>query len=297
MVIRVGNYSLVPVVEIGEILIPPQTFLTDFSSADIEPHAHWLCPQFMDATSHRCRLSQHAWLIDAKGYRIIVDPCVGHQRNRPMLPYYHRIDSPLMQRLEALGVTPDSVDYVFCTHLHLDHVGWNTRLLNGRYVPTFPNARYLFSSIEDHYWKRELTGDLPKEEIYNDGVYAECIQPVIEAGLADIVEPGAKIADCLTLIEAAGHTIGHMAGVLESGHEGAVLAGDAFHHPIQVVYPDRHGHCFDADKARTTRRKLLDLCVERDFWLVPAHFRAPHACKIRKSEGKYHIDWVDGDST
>ena len=290
---RIGQATLRPVVEIEEIRIPPQTFISDITPGDIEPHAHWLCPQFMDPDSGDCRLSQHAWLIEANGRRILVDPCVGHRRNRPVLSFYHMIDSPLLERLDALGVSPECIDYVFCTHLHLDHVGWNTRLRDGRYVPTFPNARYLFSRAEDEYWKRELTGEMPKEEAFNDGVYAECIQPVIEAGLADMIEAGVRIADCLTLIEAAGHTIGHMAGVLESADEGAVLAGDALHHPLQVIYPDRRVHGFDPQRGRATRHKLLDICVQKNFWLAPAHFRAPHLCKVRKDKGSYRMEWPD----
>jgi glyoxylase-like metal-dependent hydrolase (beta-lactamase superfamily II) len=288
---RIGQATMQPIIEIDEILIPPQILIDDVSPADVEPHAHWLRPQYMDAQSGHCRLSQHAWLIEANDQRIIVDPCVGHQRHRPLLTYYHMIDSPLLERLESLGIPPESINYVFCTHLHLDHVGWNTRLKDGRYVPTFPNARYLFSRTEDSYWKRELTGDLPRAERYNEGVYAECIQPVIDAGLAERVEPGYEVADCLTLIEASGHTIGHMAGVLKDRGEGAVLAGDAFHHPLQVIYPDRHGPAFDSNRAQATRRRLLDLCVERDLWLAPAHFRAPHLCKVRRNADGYRIEW------
>jgi glyoxylase-like metal-dependent hydrolase (beta-lactamase superfamily II) len=291
---KIGQISLRPVVEIEEIRMPPQTFITDVTASDLEPHAHWLSPQFFDAEADRCRLSQHAWLIEAHGKRIVVDPCIGHQRNRPALPFYHLIDSPLLDHLWALGVAPEQVDYVFCTHLHLDHVGWNTRLQDGKYVPTFPNARYLMARVEDRFWRRELTGDLPAEEMfYNGGVYAECIQPVIDAGLVDLIDGGEHIADCLTLIEAAGHTIGHMAGVLESGGEGAVLAGDAIHHPIQVLFPDRPMHAFDPEQGRITRHRLLSLCAEKDYWLAPAHFRAPHVCKVRRAGAGYRMEWPD----
>jgi glyoxylase-like metal-dependent hydrolase (beta-lactamase superfamily II) len=293
MNMRIGQATLRPVVEIEEIRISPQVFISDITPDDIEPHARWLYPQFMDPASGDCRLSQHAWLIEASGKRILVDPCVGHRRHRPLLSFYHMIDSPMLDRLGALGISPESIDYVFCTHLHLDHVGWNTRLSDGRYVPTFPNARYLFSRAEDEYWKRELTGGMPKEEAFNDGVYAECVRPVIEAGLADMIEGDVRIADCLTLIEAAGHTVGHMAGVLESAGEGAVLAGDALHHPLQVIYPDRRVHGFDPQRGQATRHKLLDICVQRNFWLAPAHFRAPHLCKVRRDNAGYRMEWAD----
>jgi glyoxylase-like metal-dependent hydrolase (beta-lactamase superfamily II) len=292
MSMRVGQADIRPVIEIDNLPLPPQWFIGEITPADIEPHRHWLSPQFIDPDSGDWRLSQHAWLIEANGKRIVVDPCVGHQRHRPLLPFYHQIDSPLLTRLEALGVSPASIDYVFCTHLHLDHVGWNTRLYNGRYVPTFPNARYLIPRTEDGYWRRDLTGELPADEAFNAGVYGECIQPVIEAGLADLIEAGTRIADCLTLIDAAGHTIGHMAGVLESAGQGAVLVGDALHHPLQVLYPDRPMQAFDPKQAQATRHQLLDLCVEKNYWLAPAHFRAPHLCKVRKDDGHYRMEWA-----
>lgn len=250
---KIGAITLRPVVEIEQITMPAEVFISDITLDDVAPHLHWLSPQFFDATCHHCRLSQHAWLIEAHGKRIIVDPCVGHQRHRPVLPFFHMIDSPLLDNLAAMGVAPEEVDYVFCTHLHLDHVGWNTRLQNGRFVPTFPNARYLFSDAENEYWRRELTTGLAPDEVVNEGVYRECIQPVIDAGLADIIAPGLRIADCLTLIEAGGHTIGHLAGLLESEGEGAVLAGDAIHHPIQVLFPDRAIHGFDPACGQATR--------------------------------------------
>jgi glyoxylase-like metal-dependent hydrolase (beta-lactamase superfamily II) len=289
---QIGQATVRPVFEIGELALPPQMFVTDITDDDIERHIDWLAPRFFNAETRKCLLSQHAWLVEANGKRILVDPCVGHRRHRPALAFYHMIDSPLIANLEAMGVTTDSIDYVFCTHLHLDHVGWNTRLVDGRYVPTFPNARYIFSRTENDYWRRDLTGDLP-EEAFNAGVYGECIQPVIAAGLADMVDEGARIADCITLIEAAGHTIGHMAGILESGGEGAVLAGDAIHHPLQVAYLERRIHDHDEDLGRATRHKLLTLCAERDFWLAPAHFRAPHMCKVRKDQDGYRLDWSD----
>jgi glyoxylase-like metal-dependent hydrolase (beta-lactamase superfamily II) len=287
---RVGEIVIRPVLEIDEIAMPPQVFVSDITAADIDAHLHWLIPQFYDAQAGNCRLSHHAWLIEANGKRIMVDPCIGHRRHRPSLPFFHMIDSPFLQNLAALGVTPEEIDYVFCTHLHLDHCGWNTRLLDGRYVPTFPNARYLFSPTENAFWRRDIA-ELGMDGAGNEGVYAECVQPVIEAGLADMAHAGETIAGCLTLMEAAGHTIGHMAGVLESRNEGAVLAGDAIHHPLQVAFVDREMYGYDPVRARQTRHAILDLCAARDYWLAPAHFRAPFMCKIRKSEGGYGMIW------
>lgn len=292
---RIGEARIRPVIELDEIVMPPRTFVSDFGPDDLEACREALCPDYLDPGSGNCRLSHHAWLLEANGKRILVDPCVGAARDLPSLPFFHQIESSFLERLEALGAPAETIDYVFCTHLHCDHCGWNTRELDGRMVPTFPNATYFMSRVEEDFWRREAEG-LVDPEPFNAGVYAASVAPVIAAGLAKLVDGGERIADCITLIDAPGHTIGHLAGVLESGGEGAVLAGDAIHHPVQVIYPERHSHSHDPEQAGATRRKLLELCVERDFWLAPAHFRAPHLCKVRRVGDSYRMEWADEEA-
>jgi glyoxylase-like metal-dependent hydrolase (beta-lactamase superfamily II) len=291
---RVGAARMRPVVEQEVVLFPPTLCFSDYTPADLEPHADWLCPRHFDADSGQVKMSHHAWLIEANGKRILVDPCVGNGRSRPEMPFYHMLDTPFLDRLEALGAPPESIDYVFCTHLHVDHVGWNTRMKDGRMVPTFPNARYLLPRAENDFWSLDLQGKLPGFEVFNTGIYAECVLPVVEAGLAEMVEEGRRIADCITLLDAPGHTIGHMAGVLESKDEGAVLCGDAIHHPLEVLYPHRHTVQHDAARNEASVRMLLDLCAARDFWLAPQHFMPPHVCKVRKDGGAYRMEWPEG---
>jgi glyoxylase-like metal-dependent hydrolase (beta-lactamase superfamily II) len=290
--LQVGDAVMRPIFEIDEIRMPFETFLDNTTADEIRRCAQSLMPHYIDPESYACRLSQHAWLIEANGSRIVVDPCVGHQRHRPALPFYHQISSPLLDNLRNVGVQPEDVDFVFCTHLHLDHVGWNTRLDDGRYVPTFPNARYLFSAAEEAYWRRDLTGELSEEDAYyNGGVFVECILPIQQAGLAQLAKAGTRIAECLTIIDTPGHTIGHLAGLLESRGEGAVLAGDAIHHPLQVVFHDRPSHAYDVAQAHASRIKLLELCADKGYWLAPAHFRAPHVCRIAKENGRFRLQW------
>ncbi|MGE3690966.1 MAG: MBL fold metallo-hydrolase [Novosphingobium sp.] len=288
---RIGKADMRPVVEIDRIEITHQTLMNDFVPEDIAAHLGWLCPDHFNPVSGAFHLSQHAWLIEAGGKRILVDPCVGHMRDRPGIDYYHRIASPLIDRLTAMGAPPESIDYVFCTHLHLDHVGWNTRLQDGRWVPTFPNARYLLPRAEEAFWRQDIEGGLPGFHVFNSGIYTECVLPVIEAGLADLVDAGASVAGCLSLIDTPGHTIGHMAGVLESEGQGAVLCGDAIHHPIQVLHPTRPGPQHDSVQAGESRLMLLDLCAERDYWLAPAHFMPPHVCKVRREGEGFRMEW------
>ncbi|MBU6265946.1 MAG: MBL fold metallo-hydrolase [Sphingomonadales bacterium] len=297
---QIGQITIRPVIEFDRMPLPPQMFIEDFTPADAAPHLDWLAPRFHDPETGQCHLSQHAWLVEVPHEtgttRILVDPCVGHQRNRPALDFYHRKDSPMLDNLAALGVLPEAIDYVFCTHLHLDRVGWNTRLDNGEWVPTFPNAKYIFSRSDEDFWRRDAAGEFGEANVFNVDVYRECIAPVIAAGLHHLADPGETIAGCLTLIDAAGHTVGHIAGVLESEEQGAVLAGDAIHHPIQCVYPDRPIHADDREAARQTRHRLLGLCADRDFWLAPAHFMPPHVCKVRRDGDSYRLEWPEADA-
>lgn len=289
---RIGEATLRPVVEQDVLLFPPTVCIGDWTPADMAPHLAELAPAHVDAASGHLKMSHHAWLIEAGGKRILVDPCVGNGRNRPRLPFYDNLQTPWLDRLEALGAHPETIDYVFCTHMHVDHVGWNTRAVDGRMVPTFPNARYLMPRAEDEFWRQDLEGKLPPSAAYNAGIYAECVAPVFAAGLGELVEEGTTIAGCLSLVDACGHTPGHMAGVLESAGQGAVLCGDAIHHPIEVLHPDRHGPQYDPVQSAATVRRLLDLCADRDYWLAPQHFMPPHLCKVRREGAGYRMEWA-----
>lgn len=289
---KIGDAVMHPVIEMDMVLFAPEMIcFADYTPADLAAHADEMIPRFVDAASGQMKMSHHAWLIEVSGKRILVDPCVGNGRSRPQIPMYDNLETPWLSRLEALGADPESIDYVFCTHLHVDHVGWNTRLDNGRMVPTFPNARYLMPKAEDEYWRLDLDGRLPAKDGYNTGIYAECVLPVLEAGLGELVGEGARIADCISLLETPGHTIGHMAGMLESGGEGAVLCGDVIHHPLQMHYLHRHGHQHDGAQNEASVRRLLDICADKDYWLAPGHFMPPHVCKVRKAGSAYRMEW------
>jgi glyoxylase-like metal-dependent hydrolase (beta-lactamase superfamily II) len=290
---KIGEARMRPVVEQACVEYPPQTCYDGAGPADYAGEAGWLYPRFINPENEQLKFSHHAWLIETGGKRVLVDPCVGNLRNRPGADFFHMLDTPWLERLAALGAQPESIDYVFCTHLHVDHVGWNTRLQDGRYVPTFPNARYLLPRAEDAFWKLDLEGKLQGFHAFNSGIYAECVLPVIEAGLAEFVDEGDCVEGCIGLIDTPGHTPGHMAGVLESAGQGAVLCGDAVHHPIHVIHPERPGPQDDWVKAGYSRRKILDLCAERDYWLAPAHFQPPHVCKVRKVGEGYRMEWPE----
>ncbi len=262
--------------------------------AALAPHLDWLTPAHYRPGEDALMLSHHSWLVRTAAGTVLVDPCVGNGRDRPALPFYHRLDTPWLERLNALGLAPEDIDFVVCTHLHVDHCGWNTRLEDGRWVPAFPNARYVFSRLEHDYWAEQESVPAPRFA-FNAGVYADSVKPVVDAGLALLVEDveGFSFAAGFTLMAAPGHTPGHMAVVLDAGADGALFCGDVVHSPVQICFPDwRSSSSFDDQQAIASRRRVLDMCADSGYLLATAHFPAPHACRIeRDGVGAYRPHW------
>ena len=191
-------------------------------------------------------------MVRTPHHTIVVDTCVGNDRKRS-LPIWDHMRTDYPERLAAAGVRPEEVDYVFCTHMHVDHVGWNTRLENGRFVPTFPNAKYLFHRTEWEHWKAT------EEEIQAE-VVKDSLLPIVDAGLAEMVENDHVIEDGVRLLPTPGHTPGHCGLVLGTKEEGdAVVTGDLIHHPFLVAEPDWPSRvCWDPEMAVRTRRAFVE---------------------------------------
>jgi glyoxylase-like metal-dependent hydrolase (beta-lactamase superfamily II) len=197
------------------------------------------------------------------------------------------LNTPWLERLGVAGAAPQDIDLVICTHLHSDHCGWNTTLVDGEWVPTFPSARYVFSRADEQYW---AAGQDDPQLAYNAGVYADSVFPIIEAGQAMIVDGTLEVTRGLTLEPAPGHTPGHLKVTLESDGEGIVFAGDSMHHALQVAYPALNtGGCFDPAAAESSRRSILATCADRGFLLAPAHFPAPHAFRVERAGDGFRL--------
>jgi glyoxylase-like metal-dependent hydrolase (beta-lactamase superfamily II) len=236
-----------------------------------------MVPAHYDPASGKLKLSVHSWLVRAGGRTILIDACVGNDKPRPNRPMWHMMKTPYLERLARAGARPEQVDVVMCTHLHNDHVGWNTRLHDGRWVPTFPNARYLFNRTDyDHF----QTVDAVKQP-GNAAAFRDSVQPVVESGRADLVSGVHAVDEHLTLEQAPGHTPGTMAITLVSRGARALFCGDIMHEPIQVYHPEWNSFaCEDAVNARTSRRKVLEQCAGTGALLMPTHFGAPFVCHI-----------------
>jgi len=255
-------------------------FLPGLARERFEKHLSWMVPVHYNPARDRLITSNHSWLIRIGGRTILLDTCAGNHKERPWLPRFHRQETPFLERLHAAGVLPEQIDIVLCTHLHADHVGWNTRLENGRWVPTFPNARYLYSRIEDEHWNPEV-GDRRARNPARARVYDDSVSPVIAAGQAVLIETEHTIDDRLIVKPAPGHTPGHVLLDMRDGGEAAVFCGDVIHHPVQVYEPSWNMRSDEQPAvAYATRRRVLEFCAESRALLFPTHFTAPHVVAI-----------------
>ena len=266
--LKVGRLTISAVVERAGPTRP--TFLfPDASPERVERHRDWLAPHLLDERG-RLLQSVHSLVVDAPGLRMLVDTCIGNDKPRGLLGG-QALQTGFLKSLEEAGCKRDAVDAVICTHLHVDHVGWNTRLADGRWVPTFPRARYLFERSEWEHWSKQ-DGD------EYGPIIADSVRPIVEAGRADLVASDHRIGDELWLEPTPGHTPGHVSLRLASQGEHAVITGDLMHAPIQCGEPGWQSHFdSDPDQARETRRAFLAGCANRDVWVLGTHFHAPTA--------------------
>jgi glyoxylase-like metal-dependent hydrolase (beta-lactamase superfamily II) len=286
------------ITRVGELLgfasLPPQDYFVGFERELLGRHLDWLVPHHYSQEHDRLITSVHSWLIRTDQQTVLLDCCAGNHKNRPGFARFHQLDTPFLQRLHEAGAAPEDIDVVLCTHLHADHVGWNTMLRGGRWVPTFPNAKYLFSRSESEWGDPRrnpaIAGDLLRTNSYIDSVL-----PVIESGQAELIDGSFSIGDTLLIEAAPGHTRGHIALKLEDREGRAVFCGDVVHHPLQVYAPRwNSSFCELPEEARATRRRILEYCAESGALLFPGHFGAPHVAKIARAGEAFSLRFVEG---
>jgi glyoxylase-like metal-dependent hydrolase (beta-lactamase superfamily II) len=251
----------------------PTWLLPDATPEAVERHRDWLAPHFLDDQG-RFLQSIHAFLVQAPGFTALVDTCVGNDKDRGGRAPFHMMRTRFLDDLGAAGCSPEAVDLVVCTHLHVDHVGWNTRLDGGCWVPTFPRARHLFARREWEHWSAEDAPDTRR-------IVADSVQPILDAGLADLVDVDHRVSSEMWLEPTPGHTPGHVSVRLRSGGAEAVITGDLMHCPVQVAEPQWGSH-FDTDveQARKTRRSFCERYADTDVTVLGTHFHHPTAGRI-----------------
>ena len=256
-------------------------FLTQATPAELRK-LPWLYPHFVD-DEDRLLLSIHALLVEAPGLRLVVDTCIGNDKPRAMTGP-GGLQTKFLDAFHATGWTRESVDTVVCTHLHVDHVGWNTMLEGGRFVPTFPNARYLIGRTEFDHWSAE--GDTEQQEILSDSV-----KPILEAGLADFVELNHVLSPNVRLTPTTGHTPGHVSVVIESEGQKAVITGDMTHHPCQLAHPN-WSPSFDSDKqaAAVTRARMFAEWADEPTLVIGTHYAGPTAGRVVRDGAAFRFE-------
>ena len=244
----------------------------------------WMQPHFMDEAGNLIT-SIHALVIDDGEKRIVVDTCIGNDKQRN-IPSWTNLQTDFLKDLEQAGYPRESIDMVMCTHLHVDHVGWNTMLVDGRWIPTFPNARYLMAEKEWRYWNSHA-----EEEAYGP-VIEDSVRPIVESGLAEFVEEDHELTSEVRLISTPGHTPGHVSVLIESEGSRGLITGDCIHHPVQMTRTDWCSSAdFDQDQGQTTRESLLKRYVDSDVLVIGTHFATPTAGYIKSlEEGSYWLD-------
>jgi glyoxylase-like metal-dependent hydrolase (beta-lactamase superfamily II) len=288
MTYRIGEVRLERVVESQFAVLDPYELYPDFSPQHLADNLDWLAPTFYDVNDKRLVIAIQGFVVRSHGKTILVDTCVGDCKERQRASF-HQKQWNWLDRLQQAGVAPEEVDYVVCSHFHVDHVGWNTREVDGRWAPTFPNARYLFAKAEWDFWWSEngawgrgRTGDYMKDSVL----------PVAEAGLVDLVEMDHRIDPCVSLMPAPGHTPGHTCVLISSHGRQAVLAGDLMHTPLQLRYPEWSTRfCADAALSRKTRVSFIERYADSEVLVLPAHFPAPTAGYIRRGGQGFQFEF------
>jgi glyoxylase-like metal-dependent hydrolase (beta-lactamase superfamily II) len=266
-----GEVTITRVVEIPRSAYPTTSMLPEATPAAIARHHGWLKPDFFDESTGDLGSRIQTWVVRMPGRVILIDTGVGNGKTRHESPLWNNRQGTWLDDLAAVGVTPERVDTVVCTHLHVDHVGWNTRREGERWVPTFPNARYVVHGEEWEFWRWETEhGREPS------GCIADSVLPVVADGRVDLVGPDARIAPGLAFEPTPGHTPGHVAVRLSTPGGEAVFAGDLMHRTVQVAEPQWNSQfCHDGARARKTREAFVERHADSGVLVLPAHFPRP----------------------
>jgi len=263
--IWLGEVSVTSVVEIGRSSFPTASMLPDSTPDAIAAHHAWLKPHFYDEAVGDLGSRIQTFVVRTPRHTVLIDTCVGNDKDRAGNALWHMRAGTYLDDLEAAGVRPPDVDYVVCTHLHVDHVGWNTRLVEGRWLPTFLRATYVFAGEEWEYWRHE-----------QDLCIADSVVPVVEAGQVMLVDSHHAVDAWLTFEPSPGHTPGHVCVRLSTGAGEAVFTGDLMHRTVQVAEPQWSSRfCYDPKRAAVTRREFVERHADSGVLVLAAHFPRP----------------------
>jgi glyoxylase-like metal-dependent hydrolase (beta-lactamase superfamily II) len=284
---RLGSSELIRILEFHGPTHDADWMLPGVSHSALAANASWLCPDYYMPITNRLVFSFQIWLLKAGANIVLIDTGVGNCKHRPA-PAQNMINTPVLDWFRAIGVPPERVTHVVQTHLHGDHVGWNTRWEDGRWVPTFQNATYYLPELD---WcacdARYRAGEI---DIYG-GAVADSVVPIVDAGLARFLRAGDQVADCLTALPAPGHTPGHLVFLLRDGSEEFLFTGDVLHSPMQVLDPLMNSRwCEDAHDARASRVDVLRRAARNGATIIPAHAKSLRGWRVSERDGRFSVE-------
>ena len=263
--LTLGETTIASIVEIDRSSFPTPSMLPDSTAEAVARHFPWLKPHFFDERVGDLASRIQTFVVRTPDHLVVVDTCVGNDKHREEAPVWHLRRGGWLDDLRSAGVAPERVDLVICTHLHVDHVGWNTHLVDGRWTPTFPNATYLFAGEEWEYWRHE-----------KDTCIADSVVPIVEAGRARLVTSDHVVDPWLRFEPTPGHTPGHVCVRLTTSAGDAVFSGDLMHRVVQVAEPQWSSRfCYDGKRAAETRREFIERHADTGTLILAAHFPRP----------------------
>ena len=278
---RIGDVTITKVVELA--VTGGSRFILPQATYEAVLPIGWLQPDFADERG-RLKMSIHALVVETPARRIIVDTCLGNDKENRRIPNWNKLQTSFLSDLAAAGYARDTIDTVVCTHLHVDHVGWNTMLIDGRWVPTFPNARYLMGRVEYAHW----TSQPEREDMVT--ILADSVAPVWDAGLVDLVETNHRICEEISLVPTVGHTPGHVSVRIVSQGEEALITGDFMHHPCQIARPDWSSTAdFHPVLARQTREQILPRLAGTPTLVIGTHFAGRTAGHVMRDGEAFRL--------
>jgi glyoxylase-like metal-dependent hydrolase (beta-lactamase superfamily II) len=279
---KIGAIEITPVIELeiagGTRFILPQ------ASREEVLKIGWLQPHFADPEG-RLKMAVQSFLVKTPTQRIIVDTGLGNDKQGRGIPGWNELHTPFLRDIAARGFAPETIDAVVCTHLHVDHVGWNTRLVDERWVPTFPNARYIWSGKEYEYWHAH------REDEHVAPLYADSLEPIVNAGLVEFVESDHRFSPEIHFVPTAGHSPAHMSIAIESEGQSAILLGDVFHHPCQIAHLDWATPIDTSRRQSTdTRRVMCERLAGTKTLAIGGHFTGPGAGYIVRDGDTFRLE-------
>jgi glyoxylase-like metal-dependent hydrolase (beta-lactamase superfamily II) len=286
---HIGSFEIARIADYEGPFFPPNEFFPDFDPEVVREHADLLGPRLIEPGTGKLIFSFHSFVVKTGRHTILIDSCIGNDKERPTRPQFHRMRSSYIDDLAQVGVRPEEVDFVMCTHLHWDHVGWNTRLVDGSWVPTFPKAKYVMAKREFDHWQQfaDSGADSPHALAFGDS-----ISPVVKAGQALLVGDDYALDDGLWFESFPGHTPGNVVIHARSGGERGIFIGDVLHHPLQCIRPEWSTlACTDANASRVSRTRLVREHADSGTLIMPAHFPTPTVGHIKSHGANYRFDF------